>query len=140
MPTTFDPVPEGKGLLRELYKDGVLIGAVAGAGVGVWAALVRKVLEEEKDVLIATFGGAVGLLAVTLTAMTLVIVFLNDEVFRVLISGLTVRRFFRPFVVVAVASAGAALFSLFGLLDNRDRSPQWSYATRVLPAEPALRR
>jgi hypothetical protein len=117
-PPATSGAPAETGWLKELWREGILPAALAGAAVGLWAALAPTVRGDEFTILLATMGAAVGLLAVTLTAMTLVIVFLNDAVFRVLIAGVRVSRFFRPFVHVALVSAGAAVISLIGAIDS----------------------
>ena len=111
--------PWYRGLRKDLITEGTLIGAALGAGVGFWAATTRKslLLHEEQTILLAVVGSAVGLLAVALTAMTLVIVFLSDDFFGGLIEKLGVGRFFRPFVVIVIVSAGAALVSFAGAID-----------------------
>jgi hypothetical protein len=63
-------------------------------------------------VLLTAAGAAVGLLALAMTAMTVVFVFLPFT------RALGVRRFFRPFVVVGVVSGVAALFSFAGAMDG----------------------
>jgi hypothetical protein len=94
-----------------------------GVGAGVWAATTSRVLEQEDTVLLAAAGAAVGLLAVALTAMTLVIAFL-DGFFGELIEDYGIRRFFRPFVVVAFVSAAAAVVCFAGALDSHS-GPTW---------------
>ena len=71
-------VPPEQGVLREVVTRHTIIGAALGAGAGIWAATTERVLDQESTVLLAVAGAAVGLLAVTLAAMTLVIAFLED--------------------------------------------------------------
>jgi hypothetical protein len=63
-----------------------------------------------------------GLLAVVLTAMTLVIAFL-DDFFGEVIEVAGTRRFFMPFVVVAFVSAADAVVAFAGALDSGRGEP-----------------
>jgi hypothetical protein len=100
------------------------MGVALGTGTGIWAGTTDRVLDQESVVLLAAAGAAVGLLAVTLAAMTLVIAFL-EGFFGELIREFGIRRFFRPFVVVAIVSAGAALVSFAGAMDS-SAGPKWT--------------
>jgi hypothetical protein len=93
------------------------LACVLGALAGLWAATTPRVLDEETTVLLAAAGAAVGLLAVVLTAMTLVIAFL-DDFFGEVIEVAGTRRFFMPFVVVAFVSAADAVVAFAGALDS----------------------
>lgn len=95
----------------------ILPGFVLGAGAGFWVANSSKVLSEETAVLSAAAGADVGLLALTLAAMTIVIAFL-DGFFGALIQSYGIRNFFYPFVLVAFVSAGAAIVNFAGALDD----------------------
>jgi hypothetical protein len=108
------------------------VGCLFGIGAGVWAATTPRVQDEESMVLLAVAGAAVGLLAVTLTAMTLVIVFL-EGFFGQMIDDFSTRRFFLPFVVVAFVSAVDAVVSFAGAVDSGGGSgrdvgvgPEWT--------------
>lgn len=92
------------------------MGAVLGVGAAIWAASAK--FGQEPGVLIGAAGAGVGLLAVTVTGMTVVIAFLP------LTREIGVRRVFRPFVVVAFVSAGAALVSFAGAMDGSS-GPLW---------------
>jgi hypothetical protein len=83
--------------LIDILDWSMWVGALLGVGAGIWAASAK--FGKEPSVLLTAVGAAVGLLAVTVTAMTVVIVFLP------LTRALGVRKFFRPFVVVGVVSA-----------------------------------
>jgi hypothetical protein len=95
----------------------ILAAVVAGVAIGLWAASTEKVLGQESVVLLAMAVATVGLLALTLAAMTIVLGFLTD-VFGELIEKLGLNAFFRPFKVVAVVSAGAGLVSFVGAIDS----------------------
>jgi hypothetical protein len=114
---------EDLGLLREVFTKYAPFEALLGAGVGVWAATTERVLQQEPAMLLAFAGAAIGVLAVTITAMTLVITFLEDF-FGKMIADYGVRRFFRPFVVIAFVSAVAAVVSFAGAIDNKT-GPAW---------------
>jgi hypothetical protein len=113
-----------RGALREVVTWYTPVEAALGAGVGIWAATTDRVLAQEPTILLAFAGAAVGLLAVTLTAMTLVITFLEDF-FGEMIKDYGVRRFFRPYVVVTFVSAIAAVVSFAGAIDNKT-GPTWT--------------
>jgi hypothetical protein len=93
-----------------------ILASAAGVAIGLWAASKPTVLGEEKDALIAMAGAMVGLLAITLAAMTIVLGFL-DDFFGDLIEQLDLKAFFRPFKWLAWLSAGAALVSFVGVID-----------------------
>lgn len=115
-------VSPGRGRLKDWVNLGTITGATAGGLIGLWAANNRALLEDEKTVLLAVLGAAVGVLAVALTAMTLVIVFLTDRFLGPVIRDLNVRRFFRPFVVTSIVSAAAALVSLVAAIDSTTKA------------------
>jgi hypothetical protein len=108
--------PTGQGYFRIIVRY-ILPGFVLGAGAGFWVANSNKVLSEETAVLSAAAGADVGLLALTLAAMTFVIAFL-DGFFGELIESYGIRNFFFPFVLVAFVSAVAAIVNFAGALDN----------------------
>jgi hypothetical protein len=95
----------------------LILAVAAGVALGVWAASKPKVLGEEKDALIAMAGAMVGLLAITLAAMTIVLGFL-ENFFGDLIEVLGLKSFFRPFKWLAWMSAAAALVSFGGIIDG----------------------
>ena len=93
----------------------LLLGLLLGAGMGIWA-LQKPVLVEEPTVLLAISGAAVGLLAVTFAALTLLMGFLRGF-YRQIISHLGLVPFYRPFKIVAWVSAAAVIVALAGALD-----------------------
>jgi len=108
---------EKKSRTRAREENATLILATAaGVAIGLWAASKHTVLGEEKDALIAMAGAMVGLLAITLAAMTIVLGFL-DDFFGDLIEELELSSFFRPFKWLAWMSAAAALVSFLGVID-----------------------
>lgn len=93
-------------------------GAIVGIGVGFWAYYKHSVQLIEGTVLTADIGAAVGLLAVTLAAMTLILGFLQG--FYKTVISLTpggAREFFYPFKVVAVVSGAATVAGIISSLD-----------------------
>jgi hypothetical protein len=118
--------PQDKGIAKEFFNYYHGAGCLLGIGAGIWAATTNRIVEEESTVLLAAAGAAIGLLAVVVTAMTLVIAFIEGK-FGLMISGLGTRRFFRPFVVVAVVSAIDAVVCFAGALDSGGGDP----STRV---------
>jgi hypothetical protein len=111
-----------RGFLADWANWPTIFGGSAGAAIGWWAAENRSLLHDEKTVLLAVLGAAVGVLAVALTAMTLVIAFLSDRFLGPLISDVGVRRFFAPFVAVSMVSAAAAIVSLIGAIDSATKA------------------
>jgi hypothetical protein len=101
----------------------ILPGFLLGAGAGLWVANSNRVLSEEGTVLSAAAGADVGLLALTLAAMTFVIAFL-DGFFGDLIESLGIWNFFFPFILVAIVSAVAAIVNFAGALDNGTGPPK----------------
>jgi hypothetical protein len=106
----------------EVLQDVVLnrrfaVSLAAGVLSGFWAAGTPRVLARDLTVLATIAGAAVGLLAVTLAAMALLATFLQGFYGRA-ITELGIEGFFRPFRIVAAASAVAALASLAGMLDS----------------------
>jgi hypothetical protein len=98
------------------------IGVVAGVGVGFWAWYKHSVALEEGTLLTTDIGAAVGLLAVTLAAMTLILGFLQGfyaNLIRYAPGG--ANAFFYPFKVIAVVSGGAAVSGIVSSLDADSR-------------------
>jgi hypothetical protein len=112
------------GAFREVLTKYAPAEAACGAAVGIWAATTERVAEQESAALLAVAVAAVGLLAVALTAMTLVITFL-DGFFADMVKRYGAPRFFRPFVVVVVVSAGATVVGLIGAIDS-STGPTWT--------------
>jgi hypothetical protein len=102
-------------------------GAVLGVLVGVWAANTSSLRAEEETVLLATAGAAVGLLGIILAAIALMAGFLRGFYGRV-IGEIGIRPFFRPFQILAIVSALAALFGFGGALDASP-GPEWLRVT-----------
>jgi hypothetical protein len=105
--------------------------AVVFVGVGIAVGFVSVdnvgVRQEETGVLLDSGGAAVGLLAVVLAAVALLLAFLTGPYKRI-IEAVGVRKFFWPFVPVAVLSAVAAIMGLVGALDS-DSGPEDARAT-----------
>jgi hypothetical protein len=120
--TTTGGVPWWRGFFKDWAGLSTIGGAAAGVAIGLWAAHTRSLLGDEKDVLIGVLGASVGVLAVALTAMTLVIVFLTDKFLGRLIRDLDVHRFFGPFVAVSIVSGAAAIVSLVGAIDSATKA------------------
>ncbi len=108
--------PAGDVFVREEFVLGIILGLASG----IWSAAVHKVLAPDIDVLVllAIAGAGVGLLSVTLAAMALVTGFLRDF-YGDVIEAAGIESFFRPFKVVAVLSAGAAIVGFAAAMDTR---------------------
>jgi hypothetical protein len=94
------------------------IGAIIGVGVGFWAYYKHSVQLEEGTILTTDIGASVGLLAVTLAAMTLILGFLQGfyaDLIRTVPGG--EAKFFYPFKVIAVVSGGAAVSGIVSSID-----------------------
>ena len=111
------PEDEDQGIAWEFFNLYSGAGCLLGVGAGVWAATTTRIVAEESTVLLAAAGAAIGLLAVVVTAMTLVIAFIEGK-FGMVISGFGTRRFFQPFVVIATVSAVDAVVCFAGALDS----------------------
>ena len=97
---------------------GAFIGVVAGVGIGFWAAYRHAVRVREGVVLTSDIGAAIGLLAVSLAAMTIVLAFLNGIYKRVIAKYGGPEEFFRPFELVAVLSGAAAITGIVSSLES----------------------
>jgi hypothetical protein len=110
-------------LRNTIFQADFGIAATVGVGVGFWAYYKHSVQLDEGVVLTTDIGAAVGLLAVTLAAMTLILGFLQGfyaNLIRVVPGG--VKSFFYPFKVIAVVAGGAAVSGIVSALDA-DSSP-----------------
>src|SRR5262245_2022411 len=108
---------ESGGVLEDVFLNRrVAVSIAAGVLSGIWAAGTPRVLGRDLAVLGAVTGAALGLLGITLAAMTLLATFLQGF-YGEAIAKKGIAGFFRPFRVVAIASAVAALASLAGMLD-----------------------
>jgi hypothetical protein len=125
------PAPEGvehspAGPGRDRFTESSLFpyllyaAAFAGVGVAVGFAVIHNIgiRREESAVLLDSGGSAIGLLAVTLAAVALLLAFLTGPYKRI-IEAVGARKFFWPFVPVAVLSAAAAIMGLTGALDSQ---------------------
>jgi hypothetical protein len=106
-----------------IFQPDFGLGAVVGIGVGFWAYYKHSVQLLEGVVLTTDIGASVGLLAVTLAAMTLILGFLQGfykDLIRSVRGG--VKSFFYPFEAIAVVSGAAAISGVLSSLDA-DSSP-----------------
>jgi hypothetical protein len=102
-----------------IYKQpGFYLGLVLGAGVGVWAAYRHYVRMKEGAVLTTDIGAAIGLLAVSLAAMTIIMGFLQDFYKDIIAAKGGPKEFFRPFEVVAVLSGSAVVIGIVSELEG----------------------
>lgn len=122
-PESVEHSPAGQGRYRfterSIFPYLLYAVAFAGVGISVGFAVIHNIgiRQEESGVLLDSGGAAVGLLAVTLAAVALLLAFLTGP-YKVIIQAVGVRRFFWPFVPVAVLSAAAAIMGLTGALDS----------------------
>jgi hypothetical protein len=110
-------------LRNTIFQPDFGIGLVVGIGVGIWAGYKHSVKLDEGTVLTTDIGASVGLLAVTLAAMTLILGFLQSfykNVIRAARGG--AKSFFYPFKVIAVVSGASAICGTVSSLDA-DSSP-----------------
>ena len=99
----------------------LFVGLLAGAGAAFWFYQVATIRHNEATILLATAGVAVGLLAVTLAAMTLIVLLFRDvyrELFK--LAGGKFRDFLRPFKIVAIVSGCGTVTCIFGAMDAGD--------------------
>jgi hypothetical protein len=130
-PPTSPAAPhQDKGAYWEFFNLYSGAGCLLGIGAGIWAATTNRIVEEESTVLLAAAGAAIGLLAVAVTAMTLVIAFFEGNFGRFL-GALGTRRFFLPFVVVAAVSAVDALVCFAGALDSGGGGDPSTHASKI---------
>jgi hypothetical protein len=100
---------------------GAFLGVVVGVGIGFWAAYEHSVRIREGVVLTSDVGAAIGLLAVSLAAMTIVLAFLDGIYKNVIRKKGGVDAFFRPFKLVAVLSGAAAIAGIVSSLQSNTR-------------------
>ncbi len=115
------------------YWD-TLVGALAGFGFGLWAALSTVIERSESGDLLAVAGAGVGLLAVVLAVLALMVGFLKGSIRRLVdkTPG-RVAGFFRPFRIVAVVATLAILFSTAGAIDASSSSQPLGNSVTVSP-------
>jgi hypothetical protein len=105
-------------LRNTIFQADFGIATAIGVGVGFWAYYKHSVQLDEGVVLTTDIGAAVGLLAVTLAAMTLILGFLQGfyaNLIRSVPGG--EKSFFYPFKVIAVVSGAAAVSGIVSALD-----------------------
>jgi hypothetical protein len=128
-PLAADPKDRGRFTESSLFP--YLLYAVVFVGVGIVVGFASVdnpgVRQEESGVLLDSGGAAVGLLAVVLAAVALLLAFLTGP-YKQIIEAVGVRKFFWPFVPVAVLSAVAAIMGMAGALDS-DSGPEDARAT-----------
>lgn len=101
-----------------IFQPDSALGVIVGVGVGFWAYYKHSVRLDEGTILTADIGASVGLLAVTLAAMTLILGFLQGfyaSLIRHVDGG--PKAFFYPFKVIAVISGAAAVSGIVSSLD-----------------------
>lgn len=116
-------------LRNTIVQPDFFLGVIAGLSMGIWAYHIhsKELVNDEATILAASIGASVGLLAVTLAAMTLILGFLQGF-YKTLIRSVAkkemggLRQFFYPFELISVISGGAALCALGGLLDGASSS------------------
>jgi hypothetical protein len=87
-------------------------------GVGFWSGLVGGVLSEETSVLESAGGAAIGILAVTLAAMTFLLAFMDESYTRLIKDAGSIYALYRPFRLVSIVSGAAALICFMGAIDG----------------------
>jgi hypothetical protein len=125
------PADRGRVRFTESSVFLYLLYAVIFVGVGIAVGFAsvdsHGVQQEESGVLVGSGGAAVGLLAVVLAAVALLLAFLSEP-YKQIIEAVGVKKFFWPFVPVAILSAVAAIMGMAGALDS-DSGPQDARAT-----------
>jgi hypothetical protein len=114
-------------LQNTILQPDLGVGAIIGVGIGFWAYYKHSVRLDEGIVLTTDIGASVGLLAVTLAAMTLILGFLQGfyaSLIRRVRGG--AKAFFYPFKVIAVVSGAAAISGIVSSLDANTSSRQLS--------------
>ena len=104
-------------LRNTVFQPDFGVGAIVGVGVGFWAYYKHSVQLLEGVVLTTDIGASVGLLAVTLAAMTLILGFLQGFYKSLIRKVGGAKSFFYPFKVIAVVSGAAAISGLISSLD-----------------------
>lgn len=98
--------------IRTVFSIDLLLGLAVAVLAG-WAALSDEVAQTAQILALATAGLSLTALAVVLTIMALLVVFISDEFVMVLESaGLTMTQVLRPYRSVVVATAIATVTSL----------------------------
>lgn len=87
-------------------------------GVGFWSGYVGGVLSEETGVLENAGVAAIGILAVTLAAMTFLLAFMDKSYASLIKDAGGIYGLYRPFRVVSIVSGAAALICFIGAIDG----------------------